>query len=144
MAQRPQFDSRQKFVIARELKFAGRLFKEGQEFPWRRIGCSVRRLGQLYNARKLNMLEAQSPVTEEKLLAMEPEVKPVVEEVKKEVVDASKIDAPAADEVEASTEVADKPKKDKKPKLTDEQKAKKNARRKAARKAAKLAEAKGE
>jgi len=143
MAQRPQFDSRQKFVIARELKFAGRLFKEGQEFPWRRIGCSVRRLGQLYNARKLNMLDAQSPVTEEKLLAMEPEVKPV-EKATKVVVDASKIDAPAADEVEASTEVADKPKKDKKPKLTDEQKAKKNARRKAARKAAKLAEAKGE
>lgn len=133
MAQRPQFNHRQKFVVFREFKFAGRAFKEGQEFPWRSIGCSVRRLSQMYASRKLNMLDAQEPVSEEKLLAMEPEVKPVEKVVEKVV------------EPEVKTEVADTSKKAEKPKLTDEEKkAKKAARRKAARKAAKLAEAKGE
>jgi hypothetical protein len=118
MAQRPQFDSRQKFVVARGFKFAGRAYLEGQAFDWRSIGCSVRRLSQMYNARKLSMLDAHEPLEE---------VKPVVE---KEVLDTSKTDAPAA-------------KKADKPKLTDEEKkAKKAAKRKAARKAAK--EANGE
>lgn len=131
MYQRPQFDNRQKFIIAKDFKFAGRMFLIDQEFPWRTIGCSVRRLGQMYNARMLNMLDAQAPVSEEKLLAMEPEVKPVVKEVKKVVEPEVK--------TEVKTEVADTSKEDK-PELTDEEKkAKKAARRKAARKAAKLA-----
>lgn len=134
MYQRPQFDHRQKFVVVKDFKFAGRMFLIDQEFPWRTIGCNVRRLGQMYKARMLKMLEAQEPVSEEKLLAMEPEVKPVVKEVVKPVV------------TEVKTEVVDTSEEDKKPELSDEEKkAKKSARRKAARKAAKLAkEAKGE
>lgn len=144
MAQRPEFNSRQKFVVFRDLKFAGRLFLEGQEFPWRSIGCSVRRLSQMYKARKLNMLEAQAPVTEEALLAMEPVVRPIEEAVvlvQKIEENLTSVDEKMADvKKDGSEEVAPKAEK---PKLTDEEKkAKKAARRKAARKAAK--EAKGE
>lgn len=42
-----------KFVVGREFRFAGRDFKAGDEFPWRRLSCSVRRLRQLYEGRYL-------------------------------------------------------------------------------------------
>ena len=135
---RPQFDSRQKFKVARAFKFAGRTFVVGKEFPWRSIGCSVRRLKQIYDNRKIDLVAAQTEVTEAQLKEMEPSL-PAVDAVVKpveKVVAPEVIDKPAADEVEASTEVAPEVK----PELSDEEKkAKKAARRKAARKAAKEA-----
>lgn len=125
MSVRPTFDSRQKFVVMRSIKFAGRTFLSGAEFPWRSIGCSVRRLRQMYDGRKLNMLHAQDALSENELKAMEPTLQPM---------DAKVVKA------EVKTEVVDTSEEDKKPEPTEEEKkAKKAARRKAARKAVKLA-----
>ena len=135
MSVRPTFDSRQKFVVMRSIKFAGRTFLADAEFPWRSIGCSVRRLRQMYDGRKLNMIHAQDALSEKELKAMEPTLQPmdakvVKTEVKTEV------------NIEVKTEVVDTSKEDKKPEPTEEEKkAKKAARRKAARKATKLAAA---
>ena len=135
MSNRPTFNSRLKFVVARQFKFAGRTFKIGSQFSWRTIGCSVRRLRQMYEGRKLNMQDTEATMTEEQLLEQEPALQQV-DKVIAPVVAPEVIDKPAADEVEASTEVAPEVK----PELSDEEKKeKKAARRKAARKAAKLA-----
>ena len=134
MSVRPTFDSRQKFVVMRSIKFAGRTFVSGAEFPWRSIGCSVRRLSQMYDGRKLNMLHAQDALSENELKAMEPTLQPMDSQVVKAEV-----------KTEVKTEVVDTSEEDKKPEPTEEEKkAKKAARRKAARKAAKLAADKGE
>lgn len=143
MSVRPTFDSRQKFVVMRSIKFAGRTFVSGAEFPWRSIGCSVRRLRQMYDGRKLNMLHAQDALSENELKAMEPTLQPMDAQVVK--VEPLVIEAPITSTIDDKTEVVDTSKEDKKPELTEEEKkAKKAARRKAARKAAKLAAAKGE
>lgn len=145
MSVRPTFDSRQKFVVMRSIKFAGRTFLADAEFPWRSIGCSVRRLRQMYDGRKLNMLHAQDSLSEKELKAMEPTLQPMDSQVVKEAkVLVEKIEENLTSVDTKMTEVVDTSKEDKKPELTEEQKkAKKAARRKAARKAAKLAD-KGE
>lgn len=46
------------FVVRRELRFAGRSFRPGEKFPWRRLACSPRRLRQLYDGGYLNTLDS--------------------------------------------------------------------------------------
>lgn len=43
-----------KFIASRDFRFHGRPYTTGDEFPWRTIGCSVRKLRQLYEGRFLN------------------------------------------------------------------------------------------
>lgn len=43
-----------KFVASKDFRFAGRRYAKGDEFPWRQLGCSVRRLRTLYEGRFLN------------------------------------------------------------------------------------------
>lgn len=50
---RAPFNPRGDFTALREFRFAGRTFSPGDSFPWRQLGCSVRRLQQLYEGKKL-------------------------------------------------------------------------------------------
>lgn len=50
---RAPFNPRGDFTALREFRFAGRTFQPGDKFPWRQLGCSARRLQQLYEGRKL-------------------------------------------------------------------------------------------
>lgn len=43
-----------KFVASRDFKFHGHKFTTGDDFPWRTLSCSVRKLRQLYEGRYLN------------------------------------------------------------------------------------------
>lgn len=43
-----------KFVVSKPFRFAGKGFNVGDEFPWRQLSCSVRRLRLLYEGRHLN------------------------------------------------------------------------------------------
>jgi hypothetical protein len=54
---RTPFNPRGDFTALREFRFAGRTFEPGDPFPWRRLGCSARRLRQLYEGRKLLLKE---------------------------------------------------------------------------------------
>jgi len=63
-----------KFVVSKAFRFAGRPYKEGDEFPWRQLSCSVRKLRQLYEGRFLNNTYTKL----EDLV--EPEVAPTLEE----------------------------------------------------------------
>ncbi len=43
-----------KFVASKAFRFAGKAYNAGDEFPWRQLSCSVRRLRSLYEGRYLN------------------------------------------------------------------------------------------
>jgi len=53
-----------KFVVSKPFRFAGKDYKAGDEFPWRQLSCSVRKLRQLYEGRNLN----NNFLTEEELV----------------------------------------------------------------------------
>ena len=145
MAIRPTFDSRQKFVVMRQFKFAGRTFVAGKEFPWRSIGCSVRRLRQMYDARKLNMKHSQEEVSEKDLMKMEPKLQPmdkvVVEKVEViENTDSTVDKAEDGEDGEGNADTSEGNDNVDAP-LTEEQLAEQKAIKKARRKAHKAAQA---
>lgn len=43
-----------RFICSRTFKFNGTRYVRGDEFPWRQLHCSVRKLRQLYDGRFLN------------------------------------------------------------------------------------------
>lgn len=43
-----------KFIVGRPFRFGGRDYKAGDEFPWRQLSCSVRKLRSLYEGRNLS------------------------------------------------------------------------------------------
>lgn len=43
-----------KFVASKDFRFGGRRYAKGDEFPWRQLSCSVRRLRLLYEGRLVN------------------------------------------------------------------------------------------
>lgn len=61
-SKQPPFDSHGKFVASRTFRFCGRTFAPGEEFDWRRLSCSARKLFQLYDNRFLTLaVEAPEP-----------------------------------------------------------------------------------
>lgn len=43
-----------KFIVGRPFRFGGKDYKAGDEFPWRQLSCSVRKLRSLYEGRNLS------------------------------------------------------------------------------------------
>lgn len=51
---RQPFSPGGKFVASKDFRFNDHRFARGDEFPWRRLACSVRKLRQMYEGRFLN------------------------------------------------------------------------------------------
>lgn len=76
---RVPFQAKGDYVCTKNFRFVGRDFTAGQEFPWRQMSCSVRKLLRLYEGRFINVagdqatLDAETPPTPE--LSVEDQVK---------------------------------------------------------------------
>lgn len=55
-SKRLPFDSSKQFISSKPFRFAGRNFSANDPFPWRKIGCSIRKLQQMYDMRKISII----------------------------------------------------------------------------------------
>ncbi len=82
LTMRPPFNAATGFRAARSFIFLGVKYESGDSFDWRSAGCSLRRLQQLYERRRLRM-----PTDEEVNVssAVPAEAPPLVKSVVQEV-----------------------------------------------------------
>lgn len=75
-----------KFVASKDFRFHGRKYVRGDDFPWRTLSCSIRKLRQLYEGRYLNneYLEEKELYEEEVIETPDPETTEPPEELEEE------------------------------------------------------------
>ena len=64
LQQRQPFAERGEYVASKNFRFAGRQFNAGDDFPWRSLACSARRLRQLYEGRFIGFKAGEIPAGE--------------------------------------------------------------------------------
>ena len=69
-----------KFIASKKFRFHGRDYAKGDEFPWRTLSCSIRKLRQLYEGRFLNNEYVDPKELVEPITMVEETVEEVVEE----------------------------------------------------------------
>lgn len=74
------------YVARKSFRFAGRDFTPGDDFPWRQLACSARRLRQLYEGRFIVMASDEEEATSS--APASPPSDPVVPEVTEETTGA--------------------------------------------------------
>lgn len=62
--QRQPFSPTGEYVARRDFRFAGKAYKAGQPFPWRKLSCSTRRLVQLWEGRFIEIAGTPLPFGE--------------------------------------------------------------------------------
>lgn len=58
--QREPFSTSSRATAMKPLTFNGKLYKVGQEFPWKKLGCEERKARQLWESRLINC-DASAP-----------------------------------------------------------------------------------
>ena len=83
---RQPFKPRGKFVASKTFRFHGKSYAKGDEFPWRTISCSVRKLRTLYEGRLISYApEEELDALDETIETPEPEiVEPEVDETEED------------------------------------------------------------
>jgi hypothetical protein len=61
---RGTLDLSKKLVARRPLRFAGKDYAAGDQFPWRKLGVAERQVGILFDAGKLEMVEKKPEAPE--------------------------------------------------------------------------------
>lgn len=84
---RQSFTPGGKFIVSRTFRFHGKVYKKGDEFPWRQLSCSVRKLRTLYEGRRLNNVYVDEKITPEQETVVEPITMVEDEEIVEEVVE---------------------------------------------------------
>ena len=91
--ERQPFTATGEYVARKQFRFHGRPYAPGDDFPWRTLSCSVRKLTQLYNQRYIEPkgdgasveTKPEEPTTEEETKAPEAfEFEPDVHTIEKE------------------------------------------------------------
>ncbi len=89
-----------KFIVNKPISFAGKRFKVGDNFPWRKMACDERRLRQLFEGRFLRLRDEElkeEPILEEELEEEESEdteTEPTDEELKESADEGSEESEP--------------------------------------------------
>jgi hypothetical protein len=96
-----------KFIASKNFRFHGRDYARGDEFPWRRLSCSIRKLRQLYEGRYLNneyVDEEEIVGTEEELMT---DLSGAVDELDEDSPDEDETDEDESDEDDSDEDELD-------------------------------------